>query len=52
MVVAIDFETKAIVGNPLVNPPEPVGVAIWDRALGDPEYCPIDEHSVARLKNY
>ena len=52
MVVAIDFETKAIVGNPLVNPPEPVGVAIWDRALGDPEYLPIDEQSVARLKNY
>lgn len=27
--ITIDFETEAIVGNPLVNPPKPVGVAIW-----------------------
>ncbi len=50
--VTIDFETKAIVGNPIVNPPEPVGVAIWDSSLGEPEYLPINDESVARLKNY
>ncbi len=27
--ITIDFETEAIVGNPIVNPPRPVGVAIW-----------------------
>lgn len=27
--ITIDFETKEIVGNPLVNPPQAVGVAIW-----------------------
>jgi DNA polymerase I-like protein with 3'-5' exonuclease and polymerase domains len=27
--ITIDFETEAIVGNPIVNPPKPVGVAIW-----------------------
>lgn len=27
--ITIDFETKAIVGNPLVNPPKAVGVAVW-----------------------
>ena len=26
----LDFETEAIVGNPLVNPPKPVGLAILD----------------------
>ena len=26
--VTIDFETEAIIGNPLVNPPKPVGVSI------------------------
>ena len=31
-IITIDFETEAIVGNPVVNPPAPVGVAIWDRA--------------------
>jgi DNA polymerase-1 len=27
--ITIDFETKAIEGNPLVTPPQPVGVAVW-----------------------
>jgi DNA polymerase-1 len=27
--ITVDFETEAIVGNPIVNPPKPVGVAIW-----------------------
>lgn len=27
--ITIDFETEAIVGNPIVNPPRPVGVAVW-----------------------
>jgi DNA polymerase I-like protein with 3'-5' exonuclease and polymerase domains len=25
----IDFETEAIVGNPIINPPRPVGCSIW-----------------------
>src|SRR5271155_1692634 len=28
-VATIDFETEGIVGNPLVNPPKPVGCAVW-----------------------
>lgn len=27
--ITIDFETEAIVGNPIINPPKPVGVAVW-----------------------
>lgn len=27
--ITVDFETQGIVGNPVVNPPEPVGVAVW-----------------------
>ena len=27
--ITIDFETEAIVGNPILNPPKPVGVAVW-----------------------
>lgn len=27
--ITIDFETQAIVGNPILNPPKPVGVAVW-----------------------
>lgn len=27
--ITIDFETEAIEGNPIVNPPRPVGVAVW-----------------------
>lgn len=27
--VTVDFETEAIVGNPIVKPPRPVGVSIW-----------------------
>lgn len=50
--ITIDFETKAIVGNPIVNPPKATGVAIWvpsqapfylswghpEFAVGDPRY--------------
>lgn len=51
-IITIDFETEAIVGNPVVNPPAPVGVAIWDSSVGEPEYLPIDDSSVRRLKEY
>ena len=27
--IVLDFETEAIVGNPIVNPPKPVGLAVW-----------------------
>lgn len=27
--ITVDFETEAIVGNPIINPPKPVGVAVW-----------------------
>lgn len=27
--ITVDFETEAIVGNPILNPPRPVGVAVW-----------------------
>ncbi len=27
--ITVDFETEAIVGNPITNPPRPVGVAVW-----------------------
>lgn len=27
--ITLDFETDAIVGNPIVNPPDPKGVAVW-----------------------
>jgi DNA polymerase-1 len=27
--ITLDFETEAIIGNPVVNPPLPVGVAVW-----------------------
>lgn len=27
--ITIDFETSAIIGNPIANPPSPVGVAVW-----------------------
>ena len=27
--ICLDFETEAIVGNPTVNPPKPVGLAVW-----------------------
>jgi len=29
-VITVDFETEAIIGNPIVNPPRPVGVAVTD----------------------
>lgn len=33
----LDFETEAIVGNPLVHPPKPIGLAIYTPD-SDPEY--------------
>lgn len=27
--ITIDYETEAIVGNPVVHPPKPVGVGVW-----------------------
>lgn len=27
--IVVDFETDAIIGNPITNPPDPVGVAVW-----------------------
>lgn len=36
--VVIDFETEAILGNPSVHPPKPVGVSIYIPGKGDPEY--------------
>lgn len=27
--ITLDFETQAIIGNPIIHPPLPVGVAIW-----------------------
>jgi DNA polymerase I-like protein with 3'-5' exonuclease and polymerase domains len=27
--ITVDFETEGIVGNPIVNPPKPVGFAVW-----------------------
>jgi len=35
--ITLDFETEGIVGNPLVHPPKPVGLAIWAEG-SDPEY--------------
>jgi DNA polymerase I-like protein with 3'-5' exonuclease and polymerase domains len=28
-IVTVDFETEAIVGNPITHPPKPVGYAVW-----------------------
>ena len=35
--ITLDFETEAIVGNPLANPPKPVGLAIYASGK-EPEY--------------
>jgi len=35
--ITLDFETEGIVGNPLVHPPKPVGLAIWAE-WSDPKY--------------
>lgn len=35
--ITIDFETEAINGNPIIHPPRPVGVAIWDSG-SEPAY--------------
>jgi DNA polymerase-1 len=40
--VAVDFETHPIVGNPVMFPPKPVGVAIWE---GDKEPTYTDNYS-------
>lgn len=28
-IITLDYETQKIVGNPVVNPPDPVGLAVW-----------------------
>jgi DNA polymerase-1 len=44
-VITLDFETKPIVGNPLVNPPRPVGLAVY--LEGEPPYYLTDwQHMV------
>lgn len=35
--ITVDFETEAIVGNPIVHPPRPVGVAVWVPGM-EPSY--------------
>lgn len=40
--ITIDFETMPIVGNPLVTPPLPIGVAVWVPG-DDPFYMHMDE---------
>ena len=48
--ITIDYETESIVGNPLIHPPKPVGVAIWIPG-GDPTYQPINSTTVEQLHN-
>jgi DNA polymerase I-like protein with 3'-5' exonuclease and polymerase domains len=47
--ITVDFETESIVGNPLVNPPVPVGVALYVEG-SPPEYLPIDANSKEKLR--
>jgi DNA polymerase I-like protein with 3'-5' exonuclease and polymerase domains len=42
-IVTLDFETEAIVGNPIVDPPEPVGAALYVEGH-EPVYYPIGEN--------
>lgn len=42
--ITIDFETEAIVGNPIVKPPKPVGVAVWVPGQ-EPSYLAWDHPS-------
>lgn len=58
--ITIDFETDAIVGNPIVNPPKPCGVAVWvpgeapvylhwghpEFEVGDPRFPEGSKHNV------
>jgi DNA polymerase I len=39
--IVVDFETQGIVGNPVVNPPVPVGVAVWITG-SQPQYLAWD----------
>jgi DNA polymerase I len=59
-VITFDFETEAIVGNPIHNPPKPVGVAIqqdrrqphylaWGHPTGN--NCTFEEGRMALLTN-
>lgn len=43
--ITVDFETEAIVGNPVVNPPRPVGVAVWVQGQA-PWYESVDHPTV------
>lgn len=36
-IITLDYETKKIVGNPVYNPPDPVGLAVWVQGR-DPTY--------------
>lgn len=47
--ITVDFETEAIRGNPLVDPPRPVGVAVWVQGQ-DPWYAPISPDIVDALR--
>lgn len=40
--ITVDFETEAIVGNPVVHPPRPCGVAVWVPDE-DPVYLPCED---------
>ena len=46
--VAVDFETHAIDGNPILNPPAPVGVAIQYPGKA-PDYMPMSNKSIGIL---
>lgn len=57
-IVTLDFETEAIVGNPIVNPPKPVGLAVWVPgqdpvylSWGHPEFEVGDPRCPAGSKN-
>lgn len=59
--ITLDFETDGIVGNPIVNPPKPCGVAVWvpgeapvylhwghpQFEVGDPKYPEGSKHNVS-----
>ena len=39
--ITVDFETEAIVGNPIVNPPRPVGVAVTNQDMTTEYYTGV-----------
>ena len=40
--ITVDFETEAIVGNPIVDPPAPVGVAVTYPNMESHYYTGVD----------